>query len=77
MQTDPIDGGTAPAPDVDRSTRSAAVDAASGAATSSMAPAVDTDGAQGHRPTTRLQQGISKPKQYTDGTVRWCMMSTA
>jgi len=24
-------------------------------------------------PVTRLQQGISKPKQYTDGTVRWCM----
>ena len=25
------------------------------------------------RPTTRLHQGISKPKIYTDGTVRWCM----
>lgn len=25
------------------------------------------------RPVTRLQRGISKPKQYTDGTVRWCM----
>jgi len=26
------------------------------------------------RPITRLSQGISQPKQYTDGTVRWCMM---
>jgi len=24
------------------------------------------------RPVTRLQHGISKPKIYTDGTVRWC-----
>lgn len=29
-----------------------------------------------HRPTTRLQHGISKPKVYTDGTVRWGMLST-
>ena len=27
------------------------------------------------RPITRLSQGISQPKQYTDGTVRWCMMA--
>lgn len=27
------------------------------------------------RPTTRLQQGINKPKGYTDGTVRWCMVA--
>jgi len=25
------------------------------------------------RPVTRLQRGIVKPKEYTDGTVRWCM----
>lgn len=24
------------------------------------------------RPKTRLQNGIVKPKQYTDGTIRWC-----
>ncbi|XP_066385209.1 uncharacterized protein [Miscanthus floridulus] len=27
------------------------------------------------RPITRLSQGISQPKQYTDGTVRLCMMA--
>jgi hypothetical protein len=26
------------------------------------------------RPTTRLQQGISKPKVYIDGIVRWCKL---
>jgi len=29
------------------------------------------------RPTTRLQQGIRKPKSYTDGMVRWCMLATS
>jgi hypothetical protein len=29
------------------------------------------------RPTTRLQQGITKPKIYTDGTVRWCNLATS
>jgi histone deacetylase 1/2 len=28
------------------------------------------------RSITRLQREISKPKQYTDGTVKWCMEST-
>lgn len=28
-------------------------------------------------PTTRLQQGITKPKIYTDGTVRWCTLATS
>jgi hypothetical protein len=28
-------------------------------------------------PTTRLQLGISKPKTYTDGTIRWCIIATA
>jgi histone deacetylase 1/2 len=27
-------------------------------------------------PVTRLQRGISKPKIYTDGTVRWCQLAT-
>jgi hypothetical protein len=26
------------------------------------------------RPVTRLQQGICKPKTYTDGTVCWAIM---
>lgn len=29
------------------------------------------------RPTTRLQRGISKPKVYTDDTVRWCNTAAA
>jgi histone deacetylase 1/2 len=32
---------------------------------------------QQQRPSTRLQQGISKPKVYTDGTVRWCMLASS
>jgi hypothetical protein len=39
----------------------------------STAPAAPMGGTG---PTTRLRQGISKPKIYTDGTVRWGMMST-
>jgi histone deacetylase 1/2 len=30
-----------------------------------------------HRPVTRLQQGISTPKVFTNGTVRWGMISTS
>lgn len=26
------------------------------------------------RPVTRLSQGITKPKIYSDGTVQWCML---
>jgi histone deacetylase 1/2 len=37
-------------------------------------PAAASDGYQ--RPVTRLQQGITKPKTYTDGTVHWCMVGT-
>lgn len=29
------------------------------------------------RLVTRLQQGITKPKTYSDGTVRWCMLGSA
>jgi histone deacetylase 1/2 len=32
--------------------------------------------APAHRPSTRLQQVIIKPKIYTDGTVRWCNLTT-
>lgn len=45
----------------------------SGVVTESAAPSTSSDH---QHPITRLQQGISKPKQYTDGTVRWCMSST-
>lgn len=41
------------------------------AATSSPLPL------QEHRPSTRFQHGIRKPKAYTDGTVRYsCLTST-
>lgn len=36
-------------------------------------PAATTD----QRPVTRLSQGITKPKTYSDGTVRWCMLGSA
>jgi len=50
-----------------------------------LSPGSTVDGALGDspvpimplRPTTRLQQGISKPKSYSDGTVCWCMLATS
>jgi hypothetical protein len=33
-------------------------------------------GGANSRPVTRLQHGISKPKMYTDGTMRWGMLSS-
>lgn len=48
----------------------------SGADGNSMAPDVSSSDIQ-HRPSTRLQQGIRKPKIHTDGTVRWCMVGTS
>lgn len=30
-----------------------------------------------HRPSTRLQQGIRKPKIQTDGTICWCMLGAS
>ena len=38
-------------------------------------PDVPTSLPSSHQHATRLRQGISKPKQFTDGTVRWCMHS--
>jgi histone deacetylase 1/2 len=40
---------------------------ASSSTTTSVAPSTSL------RPTTRLQRGITKPKIYSDGTVRWGM----
>jgi histone deacetylase 1/2 len=28
------------------------------------------------RPTTRASRGIAKPKEYKDGTVRWCLSTS-
>lgn len=36
----------------------------------------DPAAAPTQRPSTRLQQGVIKPKVYTDGTVRWCNLTT-
>jgi len=63
-QTDPGQGGTSPSP----SPTVAEIDPA-GSSTPSVPAA--------HRPVTRAQHGITKPKQYTDGTVRWCTLATS
>lgn len=71
---DPVEGGQVPpSREVDLSPGSHVAAPESGAVASSAAPSA-TDV---HRPTTRLQHGIAKPKQYTDGTMRWCMTATA
>lgn len=44
------------------------------AGTTPVDPAV---AATSSRLVTRLQRGIMKPKEYTDGTVRWCMNAQA
>jgi len=63
--------------------------AGSGAPAASLEPVAGsnvTDGTAGssavsseetQRPITRAQRGTSKPNQYTDGTIRWFMMSAA
>jgi hypothetical protein len=28
------------------------------------------------RPVTRASRGIKKPKEYTDGSVRWCLSAS-
>jgi len=49
-------------------------DVSSGVPPNSGLPAADAPVVQPDlRPMTRSQQGIMKPKQYTDGTVRWGM----
>jgi hypothetical protein len=58
-QLDPSTGGT----------MTTTADARSSAPSGSEADPIDLPP---HRPVTHLQQGISKPKFYTDGTVHWC-----
>ena len=50
---------------------SSAVELATAPTTTSDGAAPSNGAAQW--PVTRLQRGIVKPKEYTDGTVRWCM----
>lgn len=53
------------------------VPATSGAATAAQhMDSAPTTAAPESRPVTRLQRGITKPKIYTDGTVRWGMAGT-
>jgi hypothetical protein len=54
------------------STGSGVAPARSGAATSSVIDSTATPDTDSSHAVTRLQRGISKPKVYTDGTVRWC-----
>jgi hypothetical protein len=44
----------------------------SGSSGSSMTSSTSPASNGPTHPVTRAQQGISKPKVYTDGTVRWC-----
>jgi histone deacetylase 1/2 len=44
-------------------------------ATIAVAPTAPTASSLHQGVVTRLQRGISKPKIYTDGTVRWSMFS--
>lgn len=54
----------------------AAPDSAAHTGASSGTPPPDLTPSPPPRPTTRAQHGIVKPKQYTDGTVRWGMITT-
>ena len=61
-------GGSLPA-QTDPGASSGAQEAGSSASTASEATAVQ-------RPVTRLQRGITQPKVFTDGTVRWCNLAS-
>ena len=55
--------------------------AGSSSAPSTMPPASSASPASplpepAHRPTTRAQRGIVKPKRYSDGTVCWCNLAS-
>ena len=84
-QPDPIAGGHLTASlsgDAGQNSRLIPITGSSTAATTAdPAPAAATPTADHapplpQRPTTRLQRGITKPKRFTDGTVRWGMLST-
>jgi histone deacetylase 1/2 len=69
-QSDPgADSGVAPV-------GSLAASPGSGVEPSSAAPVVLPAPSLQQGPVTRLQKGISKPKIYTDGTVRWGMSAS-
>lgn len=56
---------------------SAAMLDGSGAATMTEVTAVASSTLPASCPVTRLQRGISQPKQYTDGTIRWCNLAAS
>jgi len=69
-QTDPSIGGSASVETVSAGSSVSSVPAGS----STVLPAAP---GTAHRPVTRLQHGIRKPKVYTDGTVRWGLSSSS
>ena len=71
-QPDPVQGESSTSPDGDGVTAGSDVPPA-GSGEDSVAMAT-TDSSSPPRRVTRLQHGISKPKQFTDGTVRWGML---
>lgn len=78
-QADPVEGGqhTSAAPEVDLATGSPVDNSGSGVTGDSLSPTAAWRASPPRQPITRLQRGISKPKQYTNGTMRWCMVTTA
>ena len=61
--------------EADLPTRSSAASPGSGVEHAGVATSAASSSPPQHQHATRLQQGISKPKTYTDGTVCWCMLS--
>jgi histone deacetylase 1/2 len=75
---DPVGQPASISPAVDLLPGSAAAPSGSGVASDSTSSAVPVSAmTPPSRPATRSQHGIVRPKQYTDGTVRWAMAVTS
>lgn len=61
--------------DVDLGTKSSVAWSRSGAVSSDAPRCMGTSSLPLHQHATHLQQGIRKPKQFTNGTIHWCMHS--
>lgn len=82
VQPDPSAGGHLPdtgaaAHEMDTSSGSAVAQQGSSVAMDTTAPPVTTSSSPPRWSVTRSQHGILQPKQYHDGTVRWCMTAEA
>lgn len=73
---DPVDGGQLGASAEADSHGSGVTRAGSDAGGVPVLPRDTSQQSSALGPTTCAQRGITKPKQYTDGTVWWCMVST-